>query len=218
MFESHQSIFVVKSRKGYEKRRALVSAAFNHLVQSSIQSLTVVHVCDVVGLKRNSFYNYFSGIDELLDALSSELFSQISEKMRSPKPSQAIPDGELGERVAILFDIAHSDPGTSIVLHRLYTYHGPTRSAVQRIITTEVLAGIRAGQISIALETAPVLARMLIAVFMDVLLQIGNRDAEKISVDLIFELLAKVGEIAKNTPLHSSLNKETLDHQSLLDG
>ncbi|MEM6898310.1 MAG: TetR/AcrR family transcriptional regulator [Pseudomonadota bacterium] len=187
------------------------------MVENSVQSLTVVRVCDMVGLKRNSFYTHFSGIEDLLDALSVDLFSRVGEEVRFFGTSASITDGTLEERIASIIEFSRSDPKTAIVLYRLYTYHTASHQFVQRIITAEVQARMSSGQISIEPESAPLLARMLIAGFMDVLLQIGAGAGDKIHVDVIFELLSKIGDLAKNSSLLSSMSNQMHERASRPD-
>ena len=187
-----ESIFVVKSRKGFVKRRALIQAAHSYLSEYDLRSLTIAHLCDEVGLKRNSFYTHFSDLDELLDALSAKIISGYLSHINENHPVDPNLFSVTRERIGLLIELAKSQSGTAKVLHQLYIHHRPSFEAIQNTITDDVLFWIERGYVHIESSAAPTFAQMLVSIFMDILRQIGDGHGDQIDIVVVFDLLSRL--------------------------
>ena len=70
MPKSQDSVFVVKSMKGYVARTALLDAALELVAEHGLSGFSIGQLCHAANIKRTSFYTYFKTIDDLVEELS----------------------------------------------------------------------------------------------------------------------------------------------------
>ena len=187
-----RNTFVVKSRKGYETQLALIQSAYNLISESGIQPLTVAGVCKTVGIRRNSFYTHFDGINALLDALADTLLDRLRDGVDADLPLERNNKAVLRDRLRYILDAGRAEPKTARVIHQLYCFHRPTFNRLHARVTTDVKFGVEHGHLQLPANAAASLSRIVLASVMDVLREIGNEETDDIDSDLVLNMLMTV--------------------------
>lgn len=190
----NDSIFVVKSRKGYEKRIALLNAAFDQISTDGIQRLTVGNVCEAVGLKRSSFYTHFSGIEELTTTLANGLLHEIGSSAEKSFPSDPAKQFILRDRMKFVLEYGIKNPKTAKVLHELYSFDQTALDKLANSVGQDVHAGLKSGQLDIPKGSKGLYSRIVLASMMDALRDIGRGRKKKFDPDQLLDLLLKAAK------------------------
>lgn len=190
----NDSIFVVKSRKGYEKRVALLNAAFDQIATNGIQRLTVGNVCEAVGLKRSSFYTHFAGIDELITVLANGLLHEIGSSAEQSFPADPEQQFVLRDRMKFVLEYGIKNPKTAKVLHELYSFDQTALDTLARSVGQDVNSGLESGQLDVPKGSQDLYSRIVLASMMDALRDIGRGRKKKFDPDQLLDLLLKAAK------------------------
>ncbi|MEM9387981.1 MAG: hypothetical protein AAGA68_23200 [Pseudomonadota bacterium] len=133
-------------RKGERTRRAIAKAAIRILCESGYQALTVASVAEFAGIRRNSYYTYFSDLNRLIDELSLKTLNQIGG--RSAKAPGNRYRSVTISRLQYVLALRDHDTDATVVLSELYAHHADTAAEVHRRLTLDIANDRRRGLIS----------------------------------------------------------------------
>ncbi|MEO1304343.1 MAG: TetR/AcrR family transcriptional regulator [Pseudomonadota bacterium] len=190
----NDSIFVVKSRKGYEKRVALLNATFDQIAMDGIQRLTVGGICEAVGLKRSSFYTHFSSIEELRTALANSLLHEVGSSAETSFPADPEQQFVLRDRMKFVLDYGIKNPKTAKVLHELYSYDQSALDKLADSVGQDVDSGLQSGQLKIPKGSENLYSRIVLASVMDALRDIGRGRGDGFDPNQLLNLLLKAAK------------------------
>lgn len=164
-----ESIFIVKSRKGFQTRSALIEAAFDLIADDGIAQLTVASISEAVGLTRSSAYNHFADISAVLDGVSAFVLDRIGE-LSQTEPSPCGTETSLTEeRVRFVLQLSTKQPRVAKVLSELYRHHEPSVEAIEQRLLADINADIANSQLVLAKRDGTHLSRIAVASVMAML-------------------------------------------------
>ncbi len=147
--------------KAKRTRAALVSAARTLIGEKGATSLTVMEVCDVAGVGRTSFYNYFNDADALIEAVA--VFAAEAVKDEFNALHEDVPRGleRLQQCLTMVLNIAADDPETALLITALAQSTSAIPYLLRYEITQELKGAVNAGSISWSAPKSDALAQFL---------------------------------------------------------
>jgi AcrR family transcriptional regulator len=142
-------------RRKARTRAALLVAARELFAARGVEHTTIAQIAEHADVAIGSFYNYFAGKEELLDALVESEFSKQLEllQLRQSKIEDAAEKISVAHRHLVL--AAQHDPVWAWLLVRLEVPYRIAWSILGRSAMSDLRAGIDAGRLHVA---DPVLA------------------------------------------------------------
>lgn len=147
--QREDSIFTVKSQKGFQARNALFDAAVPLIAEHGVTGFSINDLCKKANLKRTSFYTYFSSLETLVDELSkredAEFEKTIEREFGAVEPGiQRLCLNMLG------FFISNQEESTwNRCVTQMFVHHTPTRDAITADMKNDIKCGIDAGDLTI---------------------------------------------------------------------
>ena len=142
---ARESIFVVKSRKGYEAREAIMAAAIDLASDGGIAALNVQRVAKRAGVSRPSFYNYFNSIDTLISELIDRLRIDIEEALVKIHRQHDRGAERFAACLSELLALLAADAKLARFADHVMTAHESARTRFQDAIRPEIDAAVAAG-------------------------------------------------------------------------
>lgn len=126
--------------KARRTRSALLAAARTEIAQSGVRAASVMAVCDRAAIGRTSFYNYFTGMDDLVSAVAREAATEI--KARFDQSHQHLPRGHkrLAACLRMIFATATQDTDTIQLIEAL-SHDDPS---IMALLENEIAAELAA--------------------------------------------------------------------------
>ena len=133
--------------KGKRTRTALLATARQIIAEMGLQALTVMHVCDLAGVGRTSFYNYFRDGEELVAAVAGETAKAM--KQRFDTLHEDVPRGlqRLEECLSMILTTAAEDRETMLLLTSLAESEPSLSQLVRSEIHAELQGAGKAGSL-----------------------------------------------------------------------
>ena len=124
--------------KARRTRQTLIDAARVVIGQDGLAGLNVMRVCQMAGVGRTSFYDYFDSADGLTEAVAAESVQTF--KARFDAAHLDLPRGLLRLRSCLRFvlQLTVDDPETALLLTSLATGNGSVRSVIRAEIAEEL--------------------------------------------------------------------------------
>ena len=189
------SIFVVKSRKGYETKRKLVQAARDIISERGIAALTAAAVCEEVGLKRSSFYTHFDGVSGLLDALSTGLLEEIGRLSAAATIRNVRSASILERRIRFVLQYCGDNPRIGSILLDLFRQHPPTAREIRDRLMRDLTESLARKEIQLPPSKRDAFSRLLAAGVMDCVNDLEDPETyakrAKQTVNLLMGIVAK---------------------------
>lgn len=188
---SAESIFTVKSRKGYEARRALIEAAFELIAAGGIAQLTVAAVCESVGRTRSSAYNHFADLNALIDGVLTHTLDRIRE-LSGDLANTVRPGSSTSEqRLRFVLQLSSKHPKLAKVISELYWRHEPAVDSIEARLMSDVHNDIAQGRIELPERSSRYFVRVAVASAMASLrkrtLAPDKRDSNAMLLRLLFD-------------------------------
>ncbi len=158
-----ESIFTVKSRKGFQTRRALIEAAYDLVANNGIEHLTIAAICDSVGRTRSSAYNHFPDIHALLDGVLAHALDRIAELSGARRRSRRLTRGVTETRLRFTLQLAAKHPELATVVSELYRHHEPAVESIERRLLSDIQVDIADGNLTLNKRQGPYFARIAVA-------------------------------------------------------
>ncbi|MEM9572952.1 MAG: TetR/AcrR family transcriptional regulator [Pseudomonadota bacterium] len=147
MATSQDSVFVVKSMKGYKARMALLDAALRLIAVNGVSGFSIGDLCDEAGIKRTSFYTYFKTIDDLLEELSLREESGFDQEFARLYGDMKPGIRRLFISVIGFFEIALENDVWNKAVIRLMAEHQPTIDRNTQSVVDDIDAAIADGEV-----------------------------------------------------------------------
>jgi AcrR family transcriptional regulator len=149
--QTHLPAPTVSKRVTYgQGRQKLLAAAATLVAREGSSRLTLRDLAKEAGMSHNAIYRHFEGVDEMVQALISDLNQQLRDGLRQTRLK--VPANEVSSRtvVAWLFDfaLAHKDAFVVAVRER-HGPSGPARQAIEQgmdLIMADMRADLLASQ------------------------------------------------------------------------
>ena len=187
-----KSIFIVKSRKGYQTRMSLVGAAFDLIADDGVKMLTISSICERVGLQRSSFYTHFENLEALLDTLVHQVLDDGGQRAQAAFDNQDDIPSLFEFRIRFLFQLAMDEPAYACLIYELYTFYPPTVARVKARVFSDIEAAMKQGQIDITKREADALKHIFVASMIDALRRLTKHDANNDQMDQLLSLLFRI--------------------------
>jgi len=165
------SVFVAKSQKGYAAREALFDAAIHLIAEKGIGGFSVSELCNLAGLKRTSFYNYFQTIESLLDELSQREDRNFDENMANAYDEMSHGIQRLSFNLLKYYEIATEDTMWNRFVMEMFANHEATADNMTEDLKCDVVAALDAGDIKIEHNAIDAFTDLVFASLMVVNLQ-----------------------------------------------
>lgn len=190
---TNDSVFLAKSRKGYHTRRALFDAALRLVAEHGMDGFSVGALCEQAGIKRTAFYNYFQGVEELIDELSRHedtAFDAMVERRfgRSPHGPR-----RLAYSLLWFCQYAGEHPTWNRSAVELLMRHQPTRTKALEDFGQELAAGIEQGDLQVEPQDLPLYAELVLSAFVSLGKQIEDQRMPDGAPARVVRMLLKAG-------------------------
>lgn len=143
------SVFTVKSQKGFIAKRSLLDAGVVLITDLGMNGFSVTDLCKKAGLKRTSFYSYFDSMDQFVDELSTRenaAFDTNFEHLFGEDYYEMTPGVKrLMFTLLQYFDIVESGSEWNRLVVELYLHHSPTAQIMFDGIMDDVAQGTQDG-------------------------------------------------------------------------
>lgn len=161
------SVFTVKSIKGFKARSAMFDAGIELIAERGISGFTVSELCKASGLKRTSFYSYFDSIEQYVSELSvreNDTFESEFERIFGIH-YQDMPSGVERMVCTLLqfFDLTGSDGTWNKFVMNVFTYHEPTMKRMHDDLLADVEAGVQSNEMPSIANKTDAYSRLVLA-------------------------------------------------------
>ena len=206
---SDDSVFTVKSQKGFRAKTALMDAGIGLIADLGVDGFSVGDLCKKAGLKRTSFYSYFETMDQFVSELSTRensAFEADFEKLHGKAYTEMTPG--LKRMVLTLmqfFTITENRAVWNRFVVRLFSQHAPTAAAMFKDLKADIVQGIESGDFQLNTEDADTYAQLILAS-----LSIGSQQTEqssKVNGRLVIDMLLDAGKVKDKDVIASLFNK-----------
>lgn len=160
---SQDSVFVVKSMKGYKARMALLDAALELIAMKGVSGFSIGDLCDQAGIKRTSFYTYFKTIDDLLEELSLREEAGFDERFAELYGDMKPGIRRLFISIIGFFKISLEDNTWNQAVIRLMAEHQPTIDRNTQSVVEDIDAAINAGEVELTRLQAGLFKNLLLS-------------------------------------------------------
>lgn len=158
---NEDSVFVVKSRKGYRTRRSLLDTAFGLIASDGIAAVSIAQICASAGLKRSSFYTHFENLTDLLSSVSLRVQDELGEKFLAADLEENLSLSRLEKRLRFVLNSTLQDSQLGHVLYELYTFHEPTSAQIETGIRSDLSYDVANGLIHLDGDDIDAFAKMV---------------------------------------------------------
>ena len=205
----NDSIFTVKSQKGFRAKTALMDAGIGLIADLGVHGFSISDLCKKAGLKRTSFYSYFETMEQFVDELSireNSAFEADFEKLHGEAYTEMAPG--LKRMVLSLlqfFAIAESRAVWNRFVVRLFSQHTPTAAAIFNDLKADIVQGIESGDLQLNTEDADTYAQLILAS-----LSIGSQQTEqysRVNGRLVIDMLLDAGKVKDKNAIEPLFNK-----------
>ncbi|MBO6853837.1 MAG: TetR family transcriptional regulator [Marivivens sp.] len=126
--------------KARRTREALITAAREVIGAEGVGAANVLRVCAVAGVGRTSFYNYFEGMETLVDAVAEEAADAV--RRRFDELHAEMPRGmdRLATCIEMILTSAVDAPQEMLLITALATDAPPIRALLEQEIAAELRA------------------------------------------------------------------------------
>lgn len=140
---------------------ALLDAARAVIGRKGVSGVTVMEVCELAGVGRTSFYNYFDDVGVLIETVAFETAEAV--KTRFDMLHEDRPRGldRLERCLTMILSIAADDRETALLLTSLAQNTGAIRDLLNREIMEELGGARRDGSISLTGDRHKALSQFL---------------------------------------------------------
>ena len=199
------SVFNVKSQKGFRAKMALLDAGIELIAESGIYGFSVGDLCKKAGLKRTSFYSYFDTVEQFLCELSTRENTNFEADFHT-RHGEAYTQMQPGPKRMVLtllqyFEIVNTDSVWNRFVVKLCSQHAPTSSLMLADLKADILSGIESGDFQISSEEANTYAHLIVAS-----LSIGSQQFENpvhVNGRCLIEMLLEAGKVKNKYDLMS---------------
>ncbi|WP_171052693.1 TetR/AcrR family transcriptional regulator [Ruegeria sediminis] len=172
--------------KARRTRSDLLNAAREVIGHKGVGGVTVMDVCDVAGVGRTSFYNYFDGTDDLVAAVAAEVALDIKTRFDTLHAGEPRGLARLERCLNMLLDFAAEDPKTTLLLTSLAASDRPIRDLLHHEIQSE----LRGAGLAQDAPAAGFLTTALLALCRDLAQNRVERDAIRAYVSMLMATCA----------------------------
>lgn len=148
--KADDSIFIVKSQKGYLAKNALFDAAIGLIAEHGINGFSISTLCKQAGLRRTSFYTYFKTIDDLIDELALKEDADFEEELEEEVGKLPFGVRRLSANILKFYKTALNNAEWNKFVLQLFMHHNPTRELFLSDIMEDVRQGINNGDLNIS--------------------------------------------------------------------
>lgn len=134
---------MVKTTKGEESRKRLLTAAEKLFAEQGVHATSVSSIVAEAGLTQAAFYLYFPGKRQLLDALIATFEAQITPFADAGRLAKEHSPEELPRYVAGVFTSLFELLGSNINLTRIVLQHSDAGERLRETIVTQIAANLR---------------------------------------------------------------------------
>ncbi len=140
---------------------ALLDAARAVIGRKGAAGVTVMEVCEMAGVGRTSFYNYFDDVGALIETVAIEAAEAV--KTRFDALHEGRPRGldRLERCLTMILSIAADDRETALLLTSLAQNTGAIRDLLNREIMEELGGAMQDGSISLTADRHKALSQFL---------------------------------------------------------
>jgi AcrR family transcriptional regulator len=133
-------------RKRLKTRAVLLDAAMRVIAAKGPHAASIDEFTAQAGVSRGTFYNYFPTLDELVLALTAEVFAALDQRLDESLGGLADPVERLARACLIFIDMGVSDPIWGWVFLRLDASSVPRVAQVHERFAVEFERGLAAGR------------------------------------------------------------------------
>ena len=188
------SIFLVRSRKGYRARMSLMDAAIPLIAEKGVEGFSIGELCDEAGMKRTSFYTYFNSIGDLVDELSERENEDFDKALEAEHGPASPGIKSLLLNIVGFYKVASDQTVWSRFVMRLFSEHEPTASRTIEDVRRDVYAAIEQGDLKLSQEEADPFADMVFSVLYAMTMKTEQEPREDYDPRHMIRLLLRAGE------------------------
>lgn len=190
--KSNESIFVVKSRKGYRARQSLMTAAMDIAGEHGFAALNVRKVCEHAGIGRASFYNYFGSVDDLASAVIENVQTDIENALSDNHGNTQRGVARMTACLEMLMERLRKDQRLCRFATQLMIQSESARNQFQAAVRPEIEAGMNAGDFHLSgKEIDPYLNLIMSTVFF------VPKKRSKTQSGIAIDLILRAGSISR---------------------
>ena len=168
MPKSQDSVFVVKSMKGYVARTALLDAGLELIAKHGVNGFSIGQLCDAADIKRTSFYTYFKTIEDLIEELSQREESAFDERFE--RMFGSLQPGVIRLFISVLgfFRIALENNIWNQAVIKLMSDHDRTMQRNMASVEEDIQTAIAQGDLDINATEADAFKNLILSVLLHV--------------------------------------------------
>ncbi len=137
-------------RRKARTRAALLAAARHLFASQGMEQTAIAEIAERADVATGSFYNYFAGKEQLLEALLEDELSRQRELLRARQDQVEDPAEKISIAHRHLVRVAKTDPDWAWLILRLDMPYRAAGATLGQAAEDDLSAGIRAGRFELA--------------------------------------------------------------------